>query len=92
MSGREAIGAEGVSELGHPARLRSGQTETRVDPSKARTGFFKRRGGLLCQGCVARYTVLASYRHLYPIRMMCRFLHVSSGGYYARQPGQRAVR
>lgn len=36
--------------------------------------------------------MIASCRHLYPIRMMCRLLRVSSSGYYARQARPKSRR
>lgn len=36
--------------------------------------------------------MIASCRSLFPIRMMCRFLHVSASGYYARQTRTKSRR
>ena len=39
---------------GIPLEKRRGQAAAGVSTSEARTGFFKKRGGLLCQGHAAR--------------------------------------
>jgi hypothetical protein len=38
-----------------------------------------------------RYRVIQEYDRRYPIRLMCRALAVSSAGYYAWRPPQRAL-
>jgi transposase-like protein len=55
--GRKAFPGQGVSRDEEVARLKTG-----VCSRNARTGFFKRRGGLLCQGHAARYAMIAHCR------------------------------
>lgn len=53
---------------------------------QSRLGWFdqmltSKRGSVLCQGVIERYTVIQRCRNEYPIRLMCRCLKVSASGY-----------
>lgn len=52
-----------------------------------------KRGSVLCQGVIERYTLIQRCRNEYPIRLMCRCLKVLASGYYDwqdREPSPRA--
>ena len=49
---------------------------------QAGAGFFKRSGGVLCQGVHVRYQIIERCRAAFPVRLMCRSLQVSASGYY----------
>ncbi|MCY1066671.1 IS3 family transposase [Nannocystis sp. RBIL2] len=55
--------------------------------------FFKKSGGLLRQGDVTVFQVIAAEEASFPVSMMCESLEVSRSGYYAwktREPSARA--
>ncbi|MBK8261976.1 MAG: IS3 family transposase [Nannocystis sp.] len=55
--------------------------------------FFKKSGGLLRQGHVSIFEVIAAEEADFPVKMMCELLEVARSGYYAwkgRDPSERA--
>jgi putative transposase len=55
----------------------------------------KKSDGVLRQGVVMRYGFIEEHRPRWPVRLMCRVLDVSPGGYYdwrGRPPSPRARR
>ena len=56
-------------------------------------GLIERRGSVLRETVTERYAVIARGRSEYPVGKMCRYLEVSTSGFYAwacRTPGPRA--
>jgi len=48
---------------------------------KKERDFLKRRGGVLRERVEVKYQAIEHCRDQYPIRMMCRCLHVSASGF-----------
>ena len=106
-SWRQAIakgGSRGVPRAGQPARPGGGAAPPPGREQAAHDGarHLEKSDGLLRQGVVMRYDFVEAHRGRWPVRLMCRVLRVSPGGYYdwrgrpasartaeARGPGRR---
>jgi len=53
---------------------------------------LKRRGGRLRQGVEVRFEAVEELRGVYPVRLMCRRLRMSSGGFYASRKRPKSHR
>ncbi|MDF0676354.1 MAG: IS3 family transposase [Nitrospira sp.] len=78
-----------VTELeAEVSRLKRDLAEARMERD-----ILKKATGVLCEGAAARYALMRTLRHQYPLRLLCRVLDVSRSGYYAwctRRPSTRA--
>src|SRR5262249_34071309 len=53
---------------------------------------LEKSDGLLRQGVVMRYDFIERHRGRWPVRLMCRVLHVSPGGYYDWRGRPQSIR
>ena len=86
-SWRQAIvtgGAQAFPGRGQPARPRGGTAPPPGRGQAADDGARhpEKSDGLLRQGVVMRYDFVEAHRGRWPVRLMCRVLRVSPGGYY----------
>ena len=99
-SWRQAIATgrrPGVPRQGQPARPGGGTASPPGRGQAAHDGARhpEKSDGLLRQGVVMRYDFVEAHRGRWPVRLMCRVLRVSPGGYYdwrGRPQSSRAAR
>ncbi len=66
---------------GGPA-MRNWPTSVGSCPRREGAGFFARSGSVLRESVAMKYRMIQRCRDAFPIRLMCRCLHVSASGYY----------
>nr|WP_206108271.1 IS3 family transposase [Paludisphaera soli] len=84
---KQAIAAQGEQAFpgrGNPPALEEELRRLRAEVKRLtmEREILKKATGLLRQGVVMRYDFVEAHRGRWPVRLMCRILAVSPGGYY----------
>ena len=82
LAGTGTRWSQGISGSGQGAGRRDGSTQARTGTGKEGTEFFARSGSVLRESVEMRYRMIQRCRDAFPIRLMCRCLKVSPGGFY----------